>query len=104
TYWLLEMLSKACFSGLVYVLFATKPAQRNPRQIVVEPHFAHQVVTAAVRQSDIADEQIEFLGADFLHCLFRGMGYGNFVAVALQHSFHSDASVTLVFALRASAA
>ena len=54
--WLSEMLGEACLSGLVYVLFATETAQRDSRQILLEAHFAHQFITAAVWQSDVTDE------------------------------------------------
>src|SRR5204863_428282 len=84
---------ETCFSGLLYVFFATKAAECDSWQIFVDPHFTHQFVTATIRQPDVADEQIEVLYADFLDCLFCGMGHSNFVAMALEHSFHSDAGV-----------
>src|SRR6266404_7749300 len=90
------MLREACLSCLVYVLFTTKTAERDSGQVFVETHFTHQFVTAAVRQSDVADEQIEILTVNFFDCLFSGMGQRNFVAVALQHSFHSNASVMMI--------
>ena len=57
------MFREACLSGLAYILFATKAAKRYSRQILLETHFTHQFVAAAVRQSDVADEQIEILTA-----------------------------------------
>src|SRR4029453_4258744 len=53
-------------------------------------------VTAAVRQSDVADEQIEILCAHFFRGLVSGMRYRNFVTTALQHPFHADTSVMMI--------
>src|SRR5205809_1559947 len=94
--WLGDVFREACLSGLAYILFATNAAERYSRQILLETHFTHQFVTAAVRQSDVADEQIEILTVNLFDCLFSGMGQRNFVAVALQHSFHSNASVMMI--------
>ena len=87
------MLEKILMASVVEHTGTTKS---DSGQVLVETHFTHQVVTAAVRQSDVADEQIEVLHADFLDCLFCGMGYSNFVTAALQHPLHSDASVIMV--------
>src|SRR5882724_5246128 len=90
------MLGESRRSGLVYILFCSKATQCDSGQVLVETHFAHQFVTAAVRQSDVADQQIEILCAHFLYCLVSGMRYGNFVTTTLQHPFHTDASVMMI--------
>ncbi len=38
-----------------------KPLKAIPGKRFVKTHFAHQFIAAAIRQSDVADEQVEFL-------------------------------------------
>ena len=54
--WFSQMLGEPCLSGLVYILLAAETAERDSRQILVEADLTHQVVTASVRQSNIADK------------------------------------------------
>src|SRR5688500_121067 len=49
-------------AGIFDVLFAAVAADRDPlRRALALEHLAHQVVTAAVRQADVADDQVELV-------------------------------------------
>src|SRR6266481_9970678 len=90
------MFSKTCLSGLVYVLFAAETAQGDSGQTLVKSHFAHQFIAAAIGQSNVADEQVEFLCANFLYGLLSGMGDADLVAATFQHSFHAEAGILMI--------
>ena len=90
------MFSKTCLSGLVYVLFAAETAQGDSGQTLVKSHFAHQFIAAAIGQSNVADEQVEFLCANFLYGLLSGMGDADLVAAAFQHSFHAETGILMI--------
>jgi hypothetical protein len=77
-------------------MFRSKTTERNSGKGFTALHFSDQLIAAAVRQSDVANEKIELLRAHFFHGLLRGMGHCNLVTAALQHPLHAGAGISMI--------
>ena len=88
-----------CKSGIArfgHISFHAETTERDSEQSLALPQFFHQLVTASVRQADVADEQIEIFLLRFFDGLAGRIGHGNVVTAAFEHHFHSGAGVGVI--------
>src|ERR1043166_3436970 len=91
-----QVLGETSGAGFVHIVFHSEPAQRDSAQAFAAVQLAHQIVTAAIRQTDIADQEIELLRARFLYGLLGRVSERDFVTAPLKHQFHPGARVPVI--------
>jgi len=91
-----QVLGKAGITRLIDIGLHSETAERNSKQAFALPQFPHQLVTASVWQTDVADKQVEIFPLSFFDRLTGGMRDGYIVTAAFEHHFHSGARIGVI--------